>query len=85
MARTLSRDNYRGNIVVENSRLGLFKKSFIPRGSTLPNSLPKDIRRIPKLGTFKKELRKWIMDNINTFERVNLLVRLIIILQTKTL
>ena len=35
LARTLSRDNYRGNIVVENSRLGLFKKSFIPRGSTL--------------------------------------------------
>ena len=65
--RALSRDNYRGNIVVENSRLGLFKKSFIPRGSTLPNSLPKDIRRIPKLGTFKKELRKWIMDNINRF------------------
>ena len=67
LARALSRDNYRGNIVVENSRLGLFKKSFIPRGSTLWNSLPKDLRRIQKLGTFKKELRKWIMDNINGF------------------
>ena len=67
LARTLSRDNYRGNIVVENSRLGLFKKSFIPRGSTLWNSLPKDLRRIPKLGTFKKELRKRIMDNIKRF------------------
>ena len=67
MARTLSRDTYRGNIVVVNSKLGLFKKSFIPRGSTLWNSLPKDLIRIPELGTFKKELRKWIMDNIKRF------------------
>ena len=67
LARALRRDNYRGNIVVENSRLGLFKKSFIPRGATLWNSLPKELRGIPKLGSFKKELRKWIMQNINRF------------------
>ena len=67
LARALRRDNYRGSILVENSRLGLFKKSFIPRGATLWNSLPNELRGIPKLGSFKKELRKWIMQNINRF------------------
>ena len=67
LARALNRDNYRGNIVVQNTRLGLYKKSFIPRGSTLWNGLPKELRKTKKIGSFKKELRRWIMDNISRF------------------
>ena len=67
LARALNRDNYRGNIVVQNTRLGLYKKSFILRGSTLWNDLPKELRKTKKIGSFKKELRRWIMDNISRF------------------
>ena len=49
LARALTRDNYRGNIVVQNTRLGLYKKSFTQRGSTLWNGLPKELRKIEKI------------------------------------
>ena len=67
LARALNRDNYRGNIVVQNTRLGLYKKSFILRGSTLWNDLPKELRKTKKIGSFKKEVRRWIMNNISRF------------------
>ena len=67
LARALTRDNNRGNIIVENSRLGLYKKSFVPRGATLWNNLPRELRNIVKVGCFKKKLRKWIEDNVQKF------------------
>ena len=33
--QVLGRDNRNGHIIVENSKLGLYKKSFVPRGSVL--------------------------------------------------
>ena len=67
LARALCRDNYRGNIVIENSRLGLYKKSFVQRGSTLWNSVPIELRRIPSKGAFKAKLKKWIHVNVSRF------------------
>ena len=67
LARELMRDNNRGNIIVQNSRLGLYKNSFVPRGSTLWNKLPRELRNITKIGNFKQKLRKWVEDNVMKF------------------
>ena len=67
LARSLSRDNYRGNIIVDNSRLGLYNRSFVPRSSTLWNSLPTSLRKTAKIGCFKQELRKWVEGNVEMF------------------
>ena len=65
--KALGRDNRNGHIIVENSRLGLYNKSFIPRGSTLWNRLPVFLKKIEKVGRFKKEMRKWVADNVRNF------------------
>ena len=67
LVKMLKQDNRLGNIIVENSKLGLFKKSFVPRGSTLWNKLPKDLKIIQKVARFKNELRKWIDENVEKF------------------
>ena len=67
LARALGRDNKWGKIIVENSNLGLYKRSFVPRGSELWNKLPKDLRIETKIGKFKKELRIWIRNNVGRF------------------
>ena len=67
MAAALGRDNKFGNIIVNNSKLGLYKKSFVPRGSVLWNRLPKNLRTIKKVGIFKNNLRKWVAENVEKF------------------
>ena len=67
LARALCRDNYRGNIIVTNSRLGLYKKSFVQRGSTLWNSVPPELRRIPGTAAFKAKLKKWVHESVSRF------------------
>ena len=68
LAQALKKDNKLGNIIVENSKLGLFKKSFVPRGSTLWNKLPRDLRSLDKVGKFKMNLRKWVEENVEYFQ-----------------
>ena len=60
----LSRDNKQGNIVMENTRLVLYRDSFIFRGTVMWNTLPKTLKMEKKMGTFKKGLRKWIFEAI---------------------
>ena len=60
-------DNRNGHIIVTNTGLSLAKKSFTFRGSELWNNLPSDIRKIQKIGTFKKACRDWVKDNIPRF------------------
>ena len=55
------------DIIVENIKLGLVRKSFTFRGATQWNKLPPDLRREPKLGKFKKRLRNWIGENVERF------------------
>ena len=68
LASLLTKENARGQILVRNSRLELYRKSFIPRGSNLWNKLPVNIRTMPTLASFKKAVRKWIDHHVNMFE-----------------
>ena len=68
LANFLTRDNIYGNIIVQNSRLGLYRNSFTYRGSILWNRLPKDMRKEVKIGTFKKEVKTWIKENVTRFD-----------------
>ena len=67
LAVVLGRDNKWGNIIVENSTLSLYKNSFVPRGSVLWNKLPRHLKIEKKIGKFKKELRKWVANNVEKF------------------
>ena len=67
LAAVLCRDNHYGKIVVPNTRLTLFKKSFTIRGACNWNSLPPSIRQLKKIGHFKKELKAWIKREVPRF------------------
>ena len=67
LAAFLKADNRAGRIVVPNTRLSLFKKSFSLRGSENWNALPESLRTCTKIGDFKRGLKKWIFDNIPRF------------------
>ena len=63
----LSKDNYRGNIIIPHTNLTLLKTSFSFDGAALWNSVPASIRCIEKKTTFKKEVRSWVTENIMMF------------------
>ena len=63
----LRNDNRNGNIIIPNTELSLAKKSFTFRGAALWNSLPIQIRKCLKIGSFKKLCRKWVQVNIARF------------------
>ena len=59
--------NIYGKIIVQNTRLTLAQKSFKIRGAYNWNALPSSIKTIEKIGSFKKEVKKWIKQNIPRF------------------
>ena len=67
LAQSLCRDNKQGNIVMENIKLGLYRTSFIFRGSVMWNELPKSLRSQEKIGKFKIELKKWVIEHVSRF------------------
>ena len=67
LSKQLSRENIRGNIVIQNTRLSLFKKSFVVRGAELWNSVLLSVRRIDDCQMFKKLLKDWIAKNVVRF------------------
>jgi hypothetical protein len=67
LAQTLKYDNRFGRIIIPNTDLGLAKKSFTFRGALQWNILPMSLRNTFKIGTFKKDLRKWVQVNIPRF------------------
>ena len=67
LAKSLTRDNKLGNIIVDNSKLGLYQKSFVPRTSKIWNQLPQDWRETKKIQSFKRDLKKWVFDNVGRF------------------
>ena len=67
LASKLSNDNFRGSIIEPNTTLTLAKNSFCYRGPAGWNKLPQNIRNLPKLANFKKELKKWTKQNIPRF------------------
>ena len=68
LAEMLSRDNHNGHIVVKNTRLELYRKSFVFRGSLLWNRLPGSLRIENKLSIFKKGVRSWVLETISRYD-----------------
>ena len=67
LASLLNRENHNGHIVMKNPKLELYRDSFIFRGAILWNKLPRILKTSCKLGIFKKNLRKWIRENVPRF------------------
>ena len=67
LAKFLKDDSRTGRLIIPNIDLGLARKSFTFRGADQWNLLPCSLRTTFKIGEFKKNLRKWIMDNIPRF------------------
>ena len=47
------------------TKLELTEKSFMSRATVSFNKLPASIRQISKIGTFKKKLKTWVLENIH--------------------
>ena len=67
LARKLNYDNRLGKIIIPNTALSLAKRSFTYRAAQQWNILPSIIRNVTQVGKFKKELRKWILNNVPRF------------------
>ena len=67
LSNIMSRDNRAGRIIVPNTDLTLAKNSFCFRASTQWNTLPEHIRTYQKIGQFKSQLKRWILENVPQF------------------
>ena len=67
LASSLMHDNIRGNIVIPVTGLTLLQKSFMFNGGQSWNRVPANIRQLSSLVTFKKELKEWVLVNIELF------------------
>ena len=67
LAASLCYDNIYGNLIVQNTKLSLAKRSFKIRGACNWNALPASIRTLDKIGQFKKKVKLWIKQNVPRF------------------
>ena len=67
LAASLCNDNRMRNIIVQNTKLTLAKKSFKLRGASNWNALPANIRNLQTIGAFKKSVKIWIMQHVPRF------------------
>ena len=67
LANMLNQENIVGHIVMKNTRLGLYRDSFVFRGALLWNRLPKELRKEKSVGKFKKEVKEWVKENVVRF------------------
>ena len=68
LASLFCQDTRNRRIFIPNWNLSLGQRSFRIRGSTNWNMLPLSVRTEPKIGTFKKLAKKWIMENVQKFQ-----------------
>ena len=68
LATKLTRFNIRGNIIIDNSNLTLYRKSFSIRASEYYNSLPNEVRNAATTDCFKRIARCWIVKNVPRFK-----------------
>ena len=68
LAATLGRDNHNGHIIMKNTKLEIYRNSFVFRGAVLWNKLPRLLRVGEKLGKFKSDLKNWIVENVPRFD-----------------
>ena len=67
LSNIISRDNFRGNLMVQATGLTLARRSFCFRGGDSWLSIPVTIRNIKKVSHFKKSLRTWIKKSVPRF------------------
>ena len=67
LASKLCRDSRQGRIMLGNSHLELHRKSFVYRGISLWNRLPRNLREMSGLEKFKLGIKSWIMDSIDRY------------------
>ena len=68
LATSLNKDNVvNGHILLPKQNLTLAEKSFTFRGAKAWNLLPFHMRTLVKIGCFKKELKKWVKENVPRF------------------
>ena len=67
LADTLTRVIIYGRIILKNSILVLYRNSFAYRGSLLWSKLPEALRKLEKIGKFKKNAREWVESNVGRF------------------
>ena len=63
----LTRESRNGRIMVTNTHLGLALNSFCYRGPNEWNNLPSFLRSETNIRTFKRELKTWILNNVDQF------------------
>ena len=68
LASLLAKENRNNRIIPPNTKMTLFRKSFICRDIGYWNSLPSDVRSLENARSFKIELKKWIHMNISKFK-----------------
>ena len=69
LAAKLNRVNCNNNIVLKNTPLDLYRNSFVYRSSLLWNKLPHSMREDKDKKSFKNNVKKWIRENFERFER----------------
>ena len=67
LASVFTRDNRNNRVIIPNLDLTLVQKSFSMRGADNWNSIPLQIRLNMKIGSFKKQVKEWIKQNIPQF------------------
>ena len=67
LSNIMARDNIAGRIIVPNTDVTLAKNNFCFRASTQWNTLPEHIRTYQKIGQFKSQLKRWILENVPQF------------------
>ena len=63
----LSNENRNGRVIIPTSNITLYRKSFIYRGIISWNTLPQHLRNSQSLRTFKKDVKIWILQNVQQF------------------
>ena len=67
LASKLQDDSRTGRIILTNTRLTLFMKSFVWRGAATWNQLSLELRKSTKIGHFKNGAREWVLRNTAPF------------------
>ena len=68
LATKMLNENRNGNIIVLNTSLELYRKSFVYRGALLWNRLPVTMRKIQKSNGFKSEVKTWVIENVDRYK-----------------
>ena len=67
LASVFNLESRNSRIIIPNCGLRLTQKSFTIRGASCWNKLPAEITRTHKIGQFKKQIRKWLVQNVPRF------------------